>query len=126
MVRANSLHDGDILWGQHLDWLQKKLKSGNSLIYLFFNDADEAVGQVRLDLADNLALITFSVPQEFRRQGVGAMMIEEIIKMHPRLSFHAQVKASNNGSRRIFESLEFVRVESIVSNDVLIYTLTRI
>ena len=76
-VRANSFHPGTIPFDEHVEWLQKKLLSPDTFIWIFyFNQVP--VAQIRYDrLEGNMdsAEIDFSVVSDYRGKGLGLKML---------------------------------------------------
>ncbi len=120
-VRKNSLNSAPILWENHLDWFEKKLKDNQTVFYVFEqknNSLNLPIGQVRLDLNKNKALINYSIDKNFRGKSLGKIIIEKTIssflKNNPDAVFEAYVKKDNIASKVVFEKLNFQLEEETI------------
>src|SRR5438046_984959 len=53
LVRENSYHTDAVLFNDHIKWFHSKLISDECKLYLFFNEENKPVGQVRIDKDGN-------------------------------------------------------------------------
>ncbi|QOD62083.1 GNAT family N-acetyltransferase [Polaribacter haliotis] len=106
-VRDNSLDSDLIFWENHVNWLTKNIKSKKNKIFIFLiNEAP--IGQVRLDLINNVWLIDYSVDKNHRGMGYGTKMLKEIINISSYKQFKAEVKKQNIASLKVFKKLGFI------------------
>jgi [ribosomal protein S18]-alanine N-acetyltransferase len=56
-------------------------------------------------------LISLVVARRYRRHGIGTRLIEEVIRLSPRIPLRLEVRVGNHGARRFYESLGFGQVE---------------
>jgi len=108
-VRKASFHSTAITWPEHLQWLERRLGSGSSLL-LIFEKESSAVGIVRFEIGEEGAIIGISIDEAARGQGYGKQMIEQAC-MHFRglhqLPVLAYIKKDNPSSVRSFERAGF-------------------
>lgn len=124
LVRENSINTQPITWDRHSSWFLNKLNNSNSVIIIYEYD-DTPIGQVRLDKHESGWLIDFSVDSEFRRKGLGKIIIEKTIKDYPKRKYLAFVKKDNISSTRVFESLRFLNDGIIIENGVELIKYTK-
>lgn len=110
-VRENSFSTDMILYDKHLTWLEQKLQSASCGIYIAIAD-NLPVGQVRIDMKQDQAVIDYSVDCKKRGKGYGAAILVEVEALLKREYPHirklaAQVKCNNKASLRVFEKLEY-------------------
>jgi len=122
-TRLNSFNSEPILYETHCKWYENKLKSSNTRIYIMMVD-DMPIGQCRLDVENDNALISYLISKEHRGKGYGKRLIELVIGKMGALMPHiewlvAEVKPDNLASRRIFKMLDFT--ESINVDKTIVY-----
>jgi RimJ/RimL family protein N-acetyltransferase len=129
-VRNNAINTNQITWIDHLAWLQKKLAS--KITFLFIAEINDIpIGQIRFDLIDNKYIIDYSIARNERGKGYGLLIVKEAInemKQHKQhaCTFLAWVKSENAASRRVFEKLGFNNRHSILQSqtELSVYELT--
>jgi RimJ/RimL family protein N-acetyltransferase len=129
-VRINAINTNPIVWVDHIAWLQNKLESKNS--FLFIAEVDDIpIGQIRFDLEGNKYLIDFSVTINERGKGYGFLIVKESInemkkRIHHLSTFIAWVKPENAASKSVFEKLGFSNKTSILKyqTELIVYELT--
>lgn len=109
-VRARSFDDAPIPIDAHRAWFAKKLKSRNALMLVV--EAPGPVGQIRFDVANDIAMIGFSVAAHARGRGLGSYMLRNgsvwFHAMFPNVRIaRGLVKEDNVASRRAFEAAGF-------------------
>lgn len=110
-VRGNAFQQEPIPWETHVAWLEGKLASGTSRLWVF-SAGDEPVGQVRVDLEGEDAVIDISVASGRRGRGYGRRMLMEAIgrmqaERGPRIRPRAVVLEHNAPSLRLFRACGF-------------------
>ena len=119
VVRANSINTKPIPLENHKMWFTARLNDRNTRFYICLKNG-AAIGQVRLDLKEEYALINYSVDQKFRGQGLGThilkLSMEEFRKERTNKGFIGKVQLSNRASSRVFEKLGFQEKEKEVIN----------
>ena len=110
-TRANSIETGEILWENHINWLQKSLLNPMRDLYIIEDDQGASCGTIRLDNdGDGEYEISWTVAPEFRGKGIGKKMtkkfFDEYLKDKKRHVI-ARVKKENIASIKMIESLGF-------------------
>jgi RimJ/RimL family protein N-acetyltransferase len=123
-VRSNAFNTDPIAWETHCDWFELKLKDKNSYLYVAEDDG-QALGQIRFDIDEDEAEISYSIDAAYRGRGLGVVLLEIAIKSlaQERMnikSILAKVKTENVPSKRIFQKLGF---EEEQVDKFLLYTL---
>lgn len=114
-VRRNAFRQHEILWDEHMEWFQRKLKDEDCHIYIAYKNmpdmSEKPIGQLRLDIEGDEAEIDYSVCAEMRGFGYGTQMVAGIQSFADKRirKFIAKVKTSNPASVRVFEKCGFVK-----------------
>lgn len=125
-TRKNSFNQETIKWEDHEAWYDKRMADDNTKMYIFM-DFFKAIGQVRLDVEDDAATISYSVDKDCRGQGIGKEILysleKELVsksdtKKQNIKKLIAHVKADNIGSKKVFESLGYEEIESEDANEI--------
>ena len=67
IVRKNSIDSDQVSLSIHEKWFSNKLNSKNSILLVM--ELDELpIGQIRFDIENEIALIDYSIDQEFRKK----------------------------------------------------------
>ena len=74
-VRRNSFNSGPITHENHIRWLNEKLDSDTSVIYVL-DVSGVVVAQIRYDRKDNAAEIDYAVNPGFRGNSIGSKILE--------------------------------------------------
>ncbi len=118
-VRSNSFQNDPVKYEDHSKWFFSKLDAGNCFFYIFYNDANEAVGQVRIEITSNETIIGISVDKSYRGKSLSSKMLllstNDFLKNH-HVGIVAYIKETNVASYRAFISAGF-REYSFVLND---------
>lgn len=107
-VRANSFSQAEISYEEHKEWYSRLLQQEKVRQYIYMQD-DEPVGQVRIEVSEDRAVIGYSVSPLKRGMGHGKRMIE-LLEKQVREDFPevkqlvAKVKPENAASERVFEA----------------------
>ena len=116
-VRASSHSQEKIDWADHQKWYLRKLH--DPLCYFFIVCSDLGpIGQVRLEVSGNEAILDYSIGQQFRNMGLGATLLRQVIPMFCRLEnsnqmvIRAEVKFDNVASMKALERAGFRRSHS--------------
>lgn len=75
-VRLNSINTDEITLEEHEKWFAKKNEDPNYILLLAFRE-NQLIGQVKFELAANVAVISISISTEFRGKGLGPKLIRE-------------------------------------------------
>ena len=109
-VRKMSFDGNSIPIGDHRIWFARKLESPHVLMLVL--EAPAPVGQIRFDVANDVALIGFSLARHARGRGLGSYLLRQGGQhLHARFpdvrTARGLVKADNIASRRAFEAAGF-------------------
>jgi RimJ/RimL family protein N-acetyltransferase len=118
-VRANSFSQETIKYEDHINWLVNKLNDPTCKLFICM-DENEKIGQIRLDISNRKAKISFSVVEAKRGQGIGTKMLELIKdKVEHELLVFGEVKKENQSSQRSFIKAGYLQAED--DGDYFIY-----
>lgn len=105
-VRKNAFNTEPIPYENHVAWFNKMMLN-NSVIQYILCENDIELGQIRLNIENETAVIDYSIDEVFRGKGLGTKMltmIEEIIVSEkiPVFTLIGQVKYENKASAKAF------------------------
>ena len=111
-VRKNSFNSRPITYEDHKKWFNNKLKSNNSLIYICYINGN-AVGQIRIDIEEEIGFIDYSIDDNYRGKGYGTQLLikvlEELVYSSIKIKkIIGRVKYENIASQRAFEKSGYV------------------
>lgn len=110
-VRNNSINQKMIMWENHIEWYNSKLKNIDTKIFIL-SDGNESFGQVRIDKCKSHWEIDYSIAPEHRGKGLGKTIIKLLIEKFQFYKFIAIVKKNNFASANVFLDLGFKKVET--------------
>lgn len=111
-VRENSFSQKEISYEEHKKWYENLLKLETKRQYIYMCD-NEPVGQVRIEILGDEAVIGYSISPEKRGMGHGKRMIE-LLTEQIRLDFPevkqltAKVKTDNIASQKVFKEVGYM------------------
>lgn len=110
-VRNNSFCTEPIGYEAHAEWFQNKLYSDQCLLYVCYY-RQEPIGQIRIDIIDDIGFINYSVAKAYRGKGYGTMMLKGIFdavqQKNPNINkLLGRVKHGNISSQRAFEKATY-------------------
>ena len=111
LTRQNSFNSDKIKYDEHVQWFNRMLNRNDVKMYILMED-NKPVGQIRLNINDTNAEISYSIASDFRGMGYGrkivSLVVDEIKMNIPEvLTVSAQVKPGNSASKSIFEKEGF-------------------
>lgn len=99
---------------KHTKWFSSARENPDIKIYILEED-DNRLGQVRINIADSIALIEYCIDEKFRGKGYGKKIIslleEECQKINQVALLKAEVKKDNPASQKVFESLGYDKTQ---------------
>lgn len=106
VVRKNSFSTKEITWEEHKIWFEKVLKNEDCMQYIYMHDK-EPIGQVRIQIAGDEALIGYSICASVRGKGYGKKLLvvlsEQVKKDFPNVrKLIGKVKPENIASQKAF------------------------
>lgn len=121
-VRKNSFSTNKINLDDHKRWFQSKMIQDNYHI-LFCMVADKEIGLARLEIQDNIALLSYQIAKDYRGMGYGTKMLKNLEKyvLDNKIAsvLYGEVKESNPSSQKIFEKLDY---KKNIDKDIIKYT----
>jgi RimJ/RimL family protein N-acetyltransferase len=107
-VRKNAFNIRKISYEEHKKWFKNKIESPNTFIYICYINKEIPIGQIRIDIEDGIGIIDYSIDKEYRGQGYGTKLLEEIVKKLKNedkgiIMLVGKVKMENIPSQRAFE-----------------------
>lgn len=76
-VRENAFNSNKIEYEEHKSWFEKRLKSDKTYIFISYME-EVPIGQIRIDLNDNVGIIDYSIDSVWRGKGYGTLLLTEI------------------------------------------------
>ena len=117
LVRNNSFNQATIDMDKHITWFNSKLKDDSCFFYLFLNNLDSPVGQVRIEKKTDEAIIGISIDENYRGKGLGSDMLnmacKDYFKHYPDSKISAYIKEGNEASIKLFTKAKFDKIESL-------------
>lgn len=122
VVRSNSFSSEPIPYEDHVKWFNRSLNKDDVHLFVMMED-DVPVGQIRINISDAVAEISYSISSEFRGKGYGrkivSLLIEKIKKEIPGIkTISARVKPDNEASKKVFEKEGFNMKEVVFELDI--------
>lgn len=113
-VRQNSFSPEPIDLKTHKNWFKQKLNNPDYLLYILEKDQNP-VGQIRFDVEEKIAHISYLIDSNYRGQGLGKLIVQLGIKQFfqddsRKVNFQAAVKPENSVSNKIFQNIGFNKV----------------
>ena len=122
VVRTNSFSTALIPYEDHVKWFNKAMQR-EDVVLLVMMDDDKAIGQIRINVFDSVAEISYSIASEFRGKGFGSKIVSLLIdkikaEYHDIKTIRARVKPENSASLKIFENKGFINKEVVFELNV--------
>ena len=112
-VRASAFNTEPVTLEEHTRWFESALRNPDIRIYILEQDTT-AIGQVRINKTDGVALIDYSIDKTYREKGFGkklsACLRKNARMMIPSLP-ESRGEKKNIATRRVFERLEYTAIE---------------
>jgi UDP-2,4-diacetamido-2,4,6-trideoxy-beta-L-altropyranose hydrolase len=123
-ARRNARSTALISAAEHSTWFRSRLDDQEGThIYIAETSDGVPAGQVRFDRQSAEWRISYALAPQFRGRGLGRALLEagmhEFARVAPGANLIAEVKASNESSRRVFEALGFTM--SLLDDGFLAY-----
>lgn len=111
-VRKSAFNSRMIDYDEHKTWFEKKLIDVNNYIFILELD-DIPIGQIRVDIKEYTGIIDYSIDENFRGRGYGAILLTKLeekikqkgIKLDKLIG---EVKNENIISQKAFIKLGYV------------------
>ena len=117
LTRSMSYNAEPIAFEVHALWFRNKLEQQNVHYFIFENEG-APVAQIRFEVKDNEAVLSYSISKDFRGKSLGAWVLSKgikVLKTHDPLlqTVVGYVKATNIASSKSFEKLAFKKEEAL-------------
>ncbi|MDS1002889.1 GNAT family protein [Clostridium sporogenes] len=115
LTRKNSFNSERIKYEEHMKWFEKKIKHKDCFMYIFYEN-EIPIGQIRVDLCENIGTISYDLDKEYRGKGLSKKMIKllenEIHDSYIGINkLVGEVKKENLPSQKNFEKLKYLKTE---------------
>ena len=114
--RKNAFHTEPIPYENHVKWFAKMLEDSSVYQYILYQ-GELSIGQIRLNVEGNEALVDYSISAEYRGKGLGSKLLQlvkeqiTVEKISNVIKITGQVKYENQASARAFEKCGFTKRE---------------
>ncbi|MDQ3046719.1 MAG: UDP-2,4-diacetamido-2,4,6-trideoxy-beta-L-altropyranose hydrolase [Bacteroidota bacterium] len=127
LVREQSYNQNKVSLEEHRNWFGSKLNSPDCFFYLFHDQKNTPVGQVRIDKSSGEIIIGISIDHDHRGKNLGKPMLEKAYKHYfsknPEAIIYAYIKNANYASYAAFKKAGFIDQEEIEVHGVKSYKL---
>lgn len=122
VVRSNSFNTEHIPYEEHVNWYNKAMNSSDVAMFVLMKD-QIPIGQIRINISDSAAEISYSISSEFRGNGYGgkivSLLLDRIINEMPAIRIiRARVKPENTASVRVFLKEGFVQSGMVFEREI--------
>lgn len=129
-ARANSYDHAPIDYESHSIWFRNRLNSDRCFFYLFSDENDALIGQVRIELIEtNSAVISVSVDNREREKGYSSEMLkmatQEFLVAHNDIKILAYIFHTNDRSFRSFLKAGFSKIRDEIINGIPSHVLLK-
>ena len=131
-VRQSAFNSNNIEWEDHQVWFLNKQNETDCIQYIALSKNDVPIGQIRFDIKGSIAEIDYSIGKDFRRMGLGQMLLKKGIELfcaqqERSITIQGYVKKENAPSSRTFLSAGFIELrENDFAENVVADTRTHI
>ena len=108
LVRANSINQNKILWEDHVNWFNNRIKNTEEPFYIAETLDGDFVAQIRFNKEEEGFVISVSINKNYRGKGLGSEIIEEASKVLNSYPIIAYVKTDNIPSQKSFVKAGYV------------------
>lgn len=109
-VRKNSVISDKIELDNHIKWFNNKMNDKNCKMLIITKDNID-VGQIRIDILNNVGIISYSIDKMFRGQGIGTEALKLIKLKLNNINLVGVVKKENKSSTKAFENAGYKRID---------------
>lgn len=115
-IRAQSFNTNPIVLSDHQAWFETKL-SDNQSFYYIFELAGKPFAQVRFQVSNSTAVLSYLVDKNYRNKGLATSILSKgieafINEFRNKIEIVGYVKFTNIASQRSFEKLNFYKKEA--------------
>ncbi|MEJ8552893.1 GNAT family N-acetyltransferase [Tepidibacter sp. Z1-5] len=109
-VRKNSFNTSAIDINSHKNWFLNKLKDENTIFYIIMKE-NKSVGQLRIDINENIGIINYSIDKDYRGQKIGSVALKIIKNDIKNITLIGKVKKENSSSICAFRNANYREFE---------------
>lgn len=114
-VRKNSFNSSQINFQDHINWFRSKINSPDCFLFVCY-DGQNPVGQIRIDVEEDVGIINYMVDGQFRGMGYGTEFLKSVVnemkKSGAKISkLIGKTKIDNIASRKAFEKAGYISQE---------------
>jgi RimJ/RimL family protein N-acetyltransferase len=111
-IRKYSFNQGTIIFEEHKNWFEKKIKDKNTFYYIITNHLNYPLGSVRIDKDEsNNCTISYLIDEKYHGNNYGLISLrlieKEIIKKLQKFTLLGLVQEENIASIKIFRKLNY-------------------
>lgn len=122
VVRDQSYNTASIDLDTHTKWFNERVNSPDFYFYIFQNESQQNIGQVRITKdKDNTAIIGVSIDNRHRGKQYGAKILnmasDSFLTENPAYTIYAYIKNSNAASIHSFIKANFVFEKELIYQD---------
>lgn len=126
-TRAHAFEKAPIPWHAHDQWFDRRMQDDAARLFVMCAAGGLPVGQVRVDLKEGEAVISFSIDRDFRGRGWGRTALTLLAEWWGRTAGEeplvGYVLGDNVASQRAFQGAGYVPADSGRADDVLRFQL---
>ncbi len=126
LTRQYSYQSEPISLAQHEQWFYEKINNSNAFLYVLALNK-QAIGQIRFDLKNKKAIISFSIDKDYRGKRLGMLTLKKGIEVFkkemPNIPIIGFVKKENKASSKAFRALNFKEENATLIENSYQYTL---
>ena len=129
--RENSYNPLPIEYANHVDWFTKRINAENFCFYVFLNDQEKEIGQVRIEKNNELleAIISIVVGPDHRNKGYSSEMLlqatSDFISRNKGFKIIANIFKKNQASYKSFLKAGFSLIKEENIKNVPSYILCK-
>lgn len=109
-IRRNSFNSEPVELEVHEKWFKSKMNDKNCKIFIIIKD-EEPVGQIRVDIENDIGIISFSLDSRYRGMGIGSESLKLIKEKFEDTLLIGKVKKDNIASIKAFEKSGYSKIE---------------
>ncbi|MGL4912226.1 MAG: GNAT family N-acetyltransferase [Romboutsia sp.] len=109
-VRKNSFNLSSIDLNEHKKWFSEKINDENCKMFIITKD-NKDVGQIRIDIDNQIGTINYSIDFNYRGQGIGSEVLKIINIYTDSLTLIGKVKKENKASIKAFENAGYKKFD---------------
>lgn len=123
LVRSNSYQKEMIIYENHVNWFSNQINSDNNYFYVFLNESDLPVGQVRINKSGgDQAIIGLMIDAKFRGKGFAKEMItkasDAFLSVNSSFTILAYIFKINKSSINSFINANYKLLKEEIVNEI--------